>query len=326
MGANRRVPGLRRSEVAALAGVSVEYYTRIERGAIAGVSPEVLDALARALRLEDDERAYLFDLAHAANPVARPVRSRKPREWTPPRELQWMLDSITGAAVVVRNGRMDVLATNALARAFYSDLYDIPGRSRTSRSTSSSTSEASPSTASGIAPRTRRSGSCGRGRAQSPRQGSPRAHRRAVHPQRRVREAVVVARRAAARRRVQTLPPPCGRRPDAGLRVARPRLRTGPDAHDLYPGAAFRVRRAHAVARELGRDARGGAGSGGADGAAARRSRGASVRARPFVSRALSVVPVFLVSLVSEFGDATSHLRRCARRHAAMILERRASG
>lgn len=126
-GSKRRVAGLRRSEVAALAGVSVEYFTRIERGAIAGVSPEVLEAIARALLLADDERAYLFDLAHAASPVARPVRTRKAKEWTPPPELQWMLDSITGAAAVVRNGRMDVLAANPLARAFYSDLYDMPG-------------------------------------------------------------------------------------------------------------------------------------------------------------------------------------------------------
>ncbi|SJM49423.1 putative transcriptional regulator [Gulosibacter sp. 10] len=127
VGQNRRVKGLRRSEVASLAGVSVEYYTRIERGHIGGASPEVLDAIARALKLEEDERAYLFDLAHAASPAARPVRSRRQREWTPPRELQWMLDSITGAAAVVRNGRMDVLAANALARAFYSDLFDMPG-------------------------------------------------------------------------------------------------------------------------------------------------------------------------------------------------------
>lgn len=126
-GSNRRVEGLRRSEVAALAGVSVEYYTRIERGTIAGASPEVLNVIARALRLSDDERAYLFDLAHAATPVARPVRVRRTQPWTPPTELQWMLDSITGAAAVVRNGRMDVLAANPLARAFYSDLYDMPG-------------------------------------------------------------------------------------------------------------------------------------------------------------------------------------------------------
>ena len=62
----RRVPGLRRGEVAALAGVSVEYYSKLERGAIGGVSASILDALARALQLDDAERAHLFHLAHAA--------------------------------------------------------------------------------------------------------------------------------------------------------------------------------------------------------------------------------------------------------------------
>lgn len=125
-GSNRRVKGLRRSEVAALAGVSVEYYTRIERGAISGASPEVLEAIARALQLRDDEREYLFDLANAAN-ASRPVRRKKQKDWRAPRELQWMLDSITGAAALVRNGRMDVLAANSLARAFYSDMYEEQG-------------------------------------------------------------------------------------------------------------------------------------------------------------------------------------------------------
>ncbi len=127
-GANRRVPGLRRTEVAVLAGVSVEYYTRIERGAIDGVSPEVLDALARALLLQDAERAYLFDLAHAASPVARPARRRNPATWTPHPGLQWVLDAVTDGAAFVRNGRMDLLATNELARAFYGVVYDMPGQ------------------------------------------------------------------------------------------------------------------------------------------------------------------------------------------------------
>lgn len=127
-GPNRRVAGLRRSEVAALAGVSVEYYTRIERGAVAGASPEVLDAIARALRLDDAERAHLFDLAHAASPVARPPRRRNPQSWTPHRSLQWILDAVTDGPAFVRNGRMDILAANALARAFYTDVFDMPGR------------------------------------------------------------------------------------------------------------------------------------------------------------------------------------------------------
>ncbi len=127
-GANRRVAGLRRSEVAALAGVSVEYYTKLERGAINGASPEVLDSLAKALCLDDAERAHLFDLAHAASPVARPPRRRNPKCWTPSPGLQWVLDAVTAGPAFVRNGRMDILATNMLARAFYNDTFDMPGQ------------------------------------------------------------------------------------------------------------------------------------------------------------------------------------------------------
>ncbi len=127
-GANRRVEGLRRSEVAVLAGVSVEYYTRLERGAISGASPEVLDSLAGALRLDDAERAHLFDLAHAANPVARPPKRRSTRNWTPHPSLRWTLDAVTAGPAFVRNGRMDLLAVNTLARAFHKDVYDMPGQ------------------------------------------------------------------------------------------------------------------------------------------------------------------------------------------------------
>ncbi len=128
VGANRRVEGLRRSEVAALAGVSVEYYTKLERGGIHGASPEVLDALAKALCLDDAERAHLFNLAHAASPVARPPKRRHPKCWAPHPSLQWMLDAISGGPAFVRNGRMDILATNTLARAFYKDTFDMPGQ------------------------------------------------------------------------------------------------------------------------------------------------------------------------------------------------------
>lgn len=127
-GANRRVEGLRRSEVATLAGVSIEYYTRMERGTIGGASPEVLDSLARALCLDDAERAHLFDLAHAASPVARPPRRRNPTTWVPHQSLQWTLDAITAGPAFVRNGRMDILAVNTLARAFYKHVYDMPGQ------------------------------------------------------------------------------------------------------------------------------------------------------------------------------------------------------
>jgi transcriptional regulator with XRE-family HTH domain len=128
-GPRRRVPGLRRSEVAALADVSVEYYAKLERGNLAGVSPAVLEAVARALRLDDAERAHLLHLAQAADgtdTLTRP-RRRTTRLWTPHRSLQWTLDAITAGPAFVRNGRMDLLATNQLARAFYNDVYATPG-------------------------------------------------------------------------------------------------------------------------------------------------------------------------------------------------------
>ncbi|WP_375386804.1 helix-turn-helix transcriptional regulator [uncultured Amnibacterium sp.] len=125
----RRVPGLRRSEVATLAGVSPEYYAKLERGALGGVSASVLDAIARALQLDDAEREHLFHLAHAADGTAAAMRSRRrpSKQWQPRPALQWVLDSISAPAII-RNGRMDLLAVNALGRAMHSSLYDAyPG-------------------------------------------------------------------------------------------------------------------------------------------------------------------------------------------------------
>ena len=127
----RRVPGLRRGEVAALAGVSIEYYAKLERGALAGASASVLDALARALQLDDAERAHLFHLAHAADGTTAGMRARRrpSRRWTPRPSLQWALDQF-GAPAIVRNGRMDLLAVNHLGRAMHSSLFDseVAGR------------------------------------------------------------------------------------------------------------------------------------------------------------------------------------------------------
>ena len=119
----RRVPGLRRSEVAALAGVSVEYYAKLERGALAGVSAGVLESIARALRLDDAERAHLMRLAQEANGSNVLIRpSRRPRQWTVRPSLQWSLDAITVPAIVVNN-RQDLLGANLLGRAMYSDVH-----------------------------------------------------------------------------------------------------------------------------------------------------------------------------------------------------------
>jgi len=120
-GGNRRVPGLRREEVALLAGISIEYYTRLERGNATGVSAEVLDAIARALQLDDVERAHLTDLVRTAN-VTRPSRRRSTRQRVRP-SVHQVLDSMTGAAAFVRNGRLDVLSANQLGYALYSPVF-----------------------------------------------------------------------------------------------------------------------------------------------------------------------------------------------------------
>ena len=123
----RRVPGLRREEVAVLAGVSVPYYTRLERGEMNGVSQSVLEALARALELDDAERDHLFDLARAAQPTGARPRQRRAKQRVRP-EVQWTLDAITGAAAFVGNDRLDLLAANQLGRALFSELYAAPER------------------------------------------------------------------------------------------------------------------------------------------------------------------------------------------------------
>jgi transcriptional regulator with XRE-family HTH domain len=118
----RRVPGLRREEVALLAGVSVDYYTRLERGNTAGVSDTVLEALARALRLDDTERAHLFDLARAAH-TSTTRRRRRPQQRIRP-AVQHMLDAMSGVPAFVRNGRLDIVGANRLFRALYSLHFD----------------------------------------------------------------------------------------------------------------------------------------------------------------------------------------------------------
>jgi transcriptional regulator with XRE-family HTH domain len=124
-GGRRRVPGLRREEVAVLAGVSTEWYTRLEKGHITGVSEDVLQAVARALQLDEAERTYLSDLARAARPTRAPQRRSKARIRP---QVQWMLDSMTGSAAFVANGRLDIVAANSLGRALHAPFFDDPGR------------------------------------------------------------------------------------------------------------------------------------------------------------------------------------------------------
>ena len=125
-GDSRRVPGLRREEVALLAGVSVDYYTRLERGNANGVSESVLEALARALKLDEAERTHLFDLARAAH-ATTPTRRRPAKHQVRP-SVQRILDAMTGAPAFVRNDRMDILAANRLGHALYSEMFVDPRR------------------------------------------------------------------------------------------------------------------------------------------------------------------------------------------------------
>jgi transcriptional regulator with XRE-family HTH domain len=119
---SRRVAGLRREEVALLAGVSVDYYTRLERGNAAGVSDTVLEALAKALQLDETERRHLFDLVRASQPAAS-LRRRRARPQLRP-AVQQMLDAMTTVPAFVRNGRLDLLGANRLGRALYSQHFD----------------------------------------------------------------------------------------------------------------------------------------------------------------------------------------------------------
>jgi transcriptional regulator with XRE-family HTH domain len=123
-GGRRRVTGLRRDEVAQLAGISIEYYTRLERGNIRGISDEVLDGIARALRLDDVERAHLIDLVRMAS-AAPAVRRHPARQQVRP-SVRRLLDSMTGTAAFLRNGRLDILAANPLGYALYSPVLESP--------------------------------------------------------------------------------------------------------------------------------------------------------------------------------------------------------
>ena len=127
-GGNRRVAGLRREEVALLAGVSIDYYVRLERGRAPGASESVLDGIARALHLDEAERAHLFDLA--ARP-AQPAAARAPRRPAAQQvrpSVRRILDSMTTTPAYVRNARLDILAANRLAAALFAPILTGPAQ------------------------------------------------------------------------------------------------------------------------------------------------------------------------------------------------------
>lgn len=175
-GTKRRVPGLRREQVAMLAGVRVDYYTRLERGDLRSASNEVLDALTRALQLDEAERAHLFDLARAAGSRDASRRRTAPGRFSP--SAQRVRAAITGTPAWVRNGRADVVATNQLGRALYWPMFDgSVRRPNTARFTFLDPRARDPGTSCA----TPASPGCGRpgwpSRRPKPRPGTPRSKR-----------------------------------------------------------------------------------------------------------------------------------------------------
>jgi transcriptional regulator with XRE-family HTH domain len=125
----RRVSGLRREEVALLAGMSTEYYIRLERGNAKGVSESVLEGISQALHLDDAERVHLYDLVRAANAGTQPQRRRAaPRAQQVRLGVQRLIDAMTALPTIVQNERLDLVASNRLGRAFYSEMYVQPQR------------------------------------------------------------------------------------------------------------------------------------------------------------------------------------------------------
>ncbi|MEO0027723.1 MAG: hypothetical protein RL716_1054 [Actinomycetota bacterium] len=121
-GGNRRVAGLRREEVAMLAGVSNDYYVRLERGHLEGASDSVLNALARALQLDATETGYLFDLARAAR-IALPSKGPSVARGLRPNVAR-ILDAIHDVPVFVTSTRLELLGANKLGQALYSPIFE----------------------------------------------------------------------------------------------------------------------------------------------------------------------------------------------------------
>jgi len=123
-GGRRRVPGLRREEVALLAGMSSEYYKRLERGNAKGASEAVIDGVSRALQLDEAEHSHLLELIRAANTGVHPARRRLTGKAQISATVQQTLDAMSTVPVYVQNGRLDAVATNRLGRALFSEMFE----------------------------------------------------------------------------------------------------------------------------------------------------------------------------------------------------------
>jgi transcriptional regulator with XRE-family HTH domain len=218
-GARRRVAGLRREEAAMLAGISVEYYTRLDRGNASGVSEDVLEGIARALQLDEAERAHLFDLFRTAS-RARTARGRPSQERVRP-AVRRILDAMAEVPAYVRNDRLDILTANPLGLALYSPVFaDLGGTANMARfiflnpQATDFFHDWDHIAHDAVA-------ILRRGRAEPLRPAALRSHRRAVHPQRRVPDPLGGPQRQVPPHRKQDPPPPGRRRPHPHLRSTR---------------------------------------------------------------------------------------------------------
>ena len=252
----RRVPGLRRSEVADLAGVSVEYYAQLERGNLAGVSESVLDALSRALRLDDAERAHLLHLAAAAGPGRR-TRRKAPAQQVRA-SVQRLIDLMDAVPVIVNNARLETVATNTLGRALFAPVWTSPTAFLTRTSQPRPVHVPRPTRPGllgrlGTRRRRRRRPAAHRGRPRPLRQGPHGPRRRAQHPQRTLPATVGRPRRPPAPDRDQAAPPPGRRRPGAQLRSHGAPGRHRPHPHRLHRSRRDVGRRRPHPPRQLGK-------------------------------------------------------------------------
>jgi transcriptional regulator with XRE-family HTH domain len=234
-----------------LAGISVEYYTRLERGNAAGVSDDVLEGIARALQLDEAERAHLFDLVRAANANSANTRRRPSQERVRP-TIKRILDSITAPAYV-RNGRLDLLAANTLGAALYAPVFDSATGTPNMARFIFPESEGERLLRRLAAHRERRCRDpASRGRPRSVRQAPLRPHRRAFDPLRRVPCPLGGAQLEVPPHRRQVSAPPNRRRPDPRLRGTRPSRRQRAADPRLQRRTGERIAGSTRPARQLG--------------------------------------------------------------------------
>ena len=251
----RRVTGLRREEVALLAGVSPQYYVRLERGDATGISESIIDGVAHALQLDDAERAHLVHLLHNAGTpphapdAATPAAAKRVRP-----TIQRLVDSMHATPAVVLNGRLEIVAANAAGTRAVLTRLRRPRRhpqQRPVRLPRPAGHDVLPRM--GHRRQRHRRHPARRSRPRPPRPRPLRPRRTALHPQRRLPAPLGRPQRPHPLHRRQALPPPRRRRPRPALRIPTPGTRIEHRPGRLHPRTRLRRPRRTRPARQLGR-------------------------------------------------------------------------